>query len=40
MPEGDQMTLPERMKYLRLIQPCYRQAPRQVRSRLPDPLCL
>ena len=32
MPEDDQMTLPERLKYLRLIQPRYRAARRAQRS--------
>jgi len=32
MPADDQMTLPERLKYLRLIQPRYRAASRAQRS--------
>ena len=36
MPEDDQMTLPERLKYLRLIQPHYRQVGRRERSALLD----
>ena len=32
MPADDQMTLPERLKYLRLIQPRYRAASRAKRS--------